>query len=351
MSVTQIDPQQEVPESSRRSKPARARILYAHRDQVVASVQQLLAELEAEPVHALVPRLGGAKRHLLRSKGKLVRPMMVWLLGRALDVPGARLASYATVVEMIHAASLLHDDVIDRADRRRHLPSANASYDNRIPVLAGDALLADVMDRVAELGDVATIRGVARAVQDLVAGEVLQYELQGEVHGSVETCIEVAELKTAALLSLCTWLPAHLAGLGEDARRSYASMGRTVGVAFQLTDDVLDFEAADSGKPAFGDWQEARTNAVTAALVRRVPQAAPRLQDYFASPAPRSAERSRQLCGALFSAAELAAAVADVRALAGDYVALAERHAEQLPDNDLGRLFVDLQRRLLGRSR
>lgn len=316
----------------------------------IESVQAFLDGLQKEPQDNLIPRFTAAKTHLLRRSGKLVRPLIVWLLGKSLGIGDEQLKPYAVSVELIHVASLLHDDVIDRADTRRHAPSANALYDNTLPVLAGDALLAEVQDSLARLGDIEAIRCVAATIQDLVAGEAWQYELQGKAHDDIQSCVEVSTLKTGALLSFCTWVPAHLAKLPEEKRQSFAAVGRYTGISFQLVDDLIDFFGEQSGKPQLGDWQEGKTNAMTAALLQVHPEAKPILADLFTSKERPSGEACLALLEKTFPKPAIEAATAKVKQLAEEYAVLAQRHCEAVPDNETGKLFRQLQKTLLERT-
>jgi geranylgeranyl pyrophosphate synthase len=297
-----------------------------------------------------VPRLTEARRHLLREPGKMVRPLIVSLLGRALGLDDAATRPYALSVELIHAASLLHDDVIDRADTRRRRPTANAAYDNTLPVLAGDGILADVMARVAALGDLSIIQAIASTIQDLVSGEAWQYELRGAPHDDVQACLEVAELKTGALLSLCTWLPARVARLPDEQLASYAAIGRYTGVSFQIIDDALDFDAASTGKPALGDWSEAKTNVMTAQLLLVEPSARPALAELFASAQRPTTEDCARVLGDAFRPESIAEARKRTNALAEEYATLAHHHARFVPDNLSGKLFEALRKSLLART-
>ncbi len=315
-----------------------------------ASVSAFLEDLEADPHTHLAARFGAARMHLFREPGKLIRPMIVWLLGRSLGVESARIAPYALVTELIHGASLLHDDVIDRALTRRNRPTANAVFDNTLPVLAGDALLAEVTGRLAELGDLEVVRVVSATIQDLVAGEALQYELRGTAHGDVDSCVSVAELKTASLLSLCTWLPARLARR-SDLAEDFAAIGRFTGIAYQLMDDVLDFEAEETGKPPFSDWVEGKTNAVTAALIRAWPPGQSHLTSFFADSSLRDADLCRRVWFDEVPSAAREQALAEVRNLAQGYTARADHHAKRVPGNAEGDLFETLRHHLLLRSR
>lgn len=317
---------------------------------VRAEVASFLDALSRDPQGQLLPRYHGAQRHLLAQRGKLVRPLIVWLVGRALDVPEARLRPYATFVELLHNATLLHDDVIDRADERRHKPTANARFDNTLSVLAGDSLLAEAADIPTSRGDIETTRALAATLRDLVAGEAWQYELQGTAHDDIQLCVEIGELKTGSLLSLCTWIPARLAALCPEERERFAAIGRHVGVSFQLIDDVLDFESVDSGKPRLADWRERKTNAMTATLLQLCPTARPELARVFGQAEPLTVDACEALAARLFTAEVQAEAARLVRARAAEYAALADHHATLVPDTAEGRLYRTLQTRLLDRA-
>jgi octaprenyl-diphosphate synthase len=332
------------------ARDAGATEIGAYTGRAVAAVHSFLDDLDRDPQASLVPRLTEARRHLLRDPGKMVRPLIVSLLGRSLGLDDAVTRPYALSVELIHAASLLHDDVIDRADTRRRRPTANAAYDNTLPVLAGDGILADVMARVAAQGDLSIIQAIAATIQDLVAGEAWQYELRGAPHDDVQACLEVAELKTGALLSLCTWLPARVARLSDDQLASYAAIGRYTGVSFQIIDDVLDFDASNTGKPALGDWSEAKTNVMTAQLVALEPSARPALAALFARAERPSSADCMQVLASAFRAETVAEARRRANALAEEYATLADHHARFVPDNLTGRLFETLRKGLLRRT-
>jgi octaprenyl-diphosphate synthase len=322
----------------------------AYTTRAVDSIESFLDDLDRDALASLVPRLTSARRHLLGAPGKMVRPIIVSLLGRALGLDDEATRPYALSVELIHAASLLHDDVVDRADTRRHRPTANAEFDNTIPVLAGDGILAEVMARVAAEGNLSIIQAIASTIQDLVTGEAWQYELRGEPHDDVQACLEVAELKTGALLSLCTWMPARIARVDDAQLVSFAAIGRYTGVSFQIIDDLLDFDAAETGKSLLGDWCEAKTNVMTAQLLHVQPSARPALAELFcASQRPSSSDCEAVLKRA-FSETTVAEARRRTAALAQEYAALADHHARFVPTNAPGQLFETLRKGLLRRA-
>lgn len=344
------DPEQPHSESQARSAALkRPNRVLDHPKRIAQSVSAFLAQVSEDPQDLLLPRLSGAKSHLLAQPGKLVRPLIVWLLGRAFDVPGHRLYPFALSVELLHNACLLHDDVIDDSTLRRRRPTANARYDNTLPILAGDCLLANSISEVASTGDVKAMQALASAIQDLASGEALQYELTGELHDDIQLCVEIAELKTGVLFSFGTWLPGHLAELPAERQAALASVGRNTGVCFQLIDDTLDFDAERSGKPALADWKEAKTNSVTAMLLQLDRSTRKPLERLFAQPSEDRDRLAQEILEGEISVASIAEALERVRELAREYAALADYHARVIPDNEPGRLFEELRAFLLQR--
>lgn len=188
--------------------------------------------------------------------GKKLRPKLVYWFGERYGIPRARLKPYAWAAEAVHTATLLHDDVVDRADQRRGGPSANQLFDNTVPVLSGDYWLARAMQTVAETGSLELVRELCRSVRDLVDGECLQHELRFTIPDA-ETLDRIAVLKTSSLIRWCGLVGPTLAGSSErDAvERFLEDWGRE----FQRRDDLLDL-VGDEGKPAWGDLREGKIN-------------------------------------------------------------------------------------------
>jgi heptaprenyl diphosphate synthase len=201
------------------------------------------------------PTLSVAAGHLLRAGGKRLRPLLALLAARfgptrrAPETAGEAAVAVATLVELIHAASLYHDDVMDQAPLRRGVPSANARWGDRIAVLAGDFLMARAAEISADLGNEAVAMQV-EALSRLVRGQVR--EAAGVPSGAdpVEHCLHVMADKTAALLAMAAGLGATVAGADPATARALSCYGEALGVAFQLADDIRDVtaESTESGK-------------------------------------------------------------------------------------------------------
>jgi len=275
------------------------------------------------------PSLANPAHHLLSAGGKRVRPLLIALLGRALDVPFEKLASCAVSAELVHTATLLHDDILDGATTRRGRITAHLKYGAHTAILSGDALLSKAISDMAELGDPEILKRLAQTVRELVEGECLQADLMGQVHGDVEAVLEVARRKTASLFAWSGWVTGHRAGRHAD---DLFRFGTHLGLAFQLLDDILDWEGKNTGKPLFADLLETKLNSVGVMLVKRSKRAATLLEGSFSQkdehgyiPNPLALGHSLQEC------LEYAEAIGWARKEAQDHSAFAISHLEKLP--------------------
>jgi len=217
-----------------------------------------------EEVLATVPRgasvVHRSAHHLLDLGGKHLRPMCVALaakLGSGFG-PGAR--QLAVAVELIHNATLLHDDVIDLGDTRRGAPTARTVYGNAASIFAGDWLLIEALKRVQAAKQPGLLDRTLATIEEMIQAEALQLENRGRVNGVREDYFRVVEGKTAALFRWGMYAGAAAGGLDETVRESLASFGMKLGMAFQLVDDVLDFTGNSqvTGKALFADLREGK---------------------------------------------------------------------------------------------
>lgn len=180
--------------------------------------------------------------------GKRIRPLLTLLMGRLFQVPLDKLAPYARIIELLHAASLAHDDVIDNATMRRANPSINVVASNKKAVLAGDFLFAEVIIAVSEEGNLTLVKEIAKVIQKLSDGEWQQLKIAQERILSHELVEEVALNKTASVLTWCSIVGPYLANFESEIERDKLVLlardfGRHLGLAFQFIDDTLDFQA------------------------------------------------------------------------------------------------------------
>ena len=201
-------------------------------------------------------------RHVLLSGGKCLRPFLTLLMGRALgcrEEQDSLLFELGAAIEMLHAATLLHDDILDNADLRRGSPAAHTLYGVAPVILAGDAMLAKALHIVSSLGDARLTACVSEAVMRTAGGELAEFSHLRNMDLSQEEYIDIITGKTAWMLRASCELGAALAGAAEPLLRAAAAFGLELGIAFQMVDDALDFSPAEeTGKPTGGDLREGK---------------------------------------------------------------------------------------------
>jgi octaprenyl-diphosphate synthase len=197
-------------------------------------------------------------RYLVRQKGKRVRPILVLLSAKACGEIGESTFRGATLVEILHTATLVHDDVVDDADTRRGLATINAVWKNKLAVLMGDYLLARGLLLSIEGNDHYFLRATSLAVKRMSEGELLQIQKSRQLDITEETYLRIISDKTASLLSTCTDIGCASVTTDEQTRSSLRAYGENVGIAFQIRDDLLDYLGRKSiiGKPTGIDLKE-----------------------------------------------------------------------------------------------
>ena len=224
---------------------------------VEADLDALLADLRAL-IGAGHPILQAAAEHLFAAGGKRIRPGIVLLVSRAIAPDGElspRHRRLAEITEMIHTASLVHDDVVDGADTRRGVATVHSRFNHRVAVLAGDFLFAQASWHLANLDDLEVVKLLSRVIMDLADGEVKQGLFRYDTGQSFETYLEKSYCKTASLIANSARAAGVLSGLAEPQLDDLYCFGRQLGLAFQVVDDILDFTGSDQqlGKPAASD--------------------------------------------------------------------------------------------------
>jgi len=218
----------------------------------LASFAERVSERIRSLIRSLGPELEPVVAGLVERPGKRLRSQLVAHCASLGDPKPRDMVQAGAVVELLQVASLLHDDVVDRAQTRRHAPAAHVSHGVESALLGGVACFALAGLGAAELGAVAN-RLTSRAVADLSRGEMLDVERAFDVELSAEDYLAVVEGKTAPLFRLSCELGAVLGGCEPEIRRAVAAFGAEIGVGFQVLDDCLDIAAAGTGKPAGRD--------------------------------------------------------------------------------------------------
>jgi octaprenyl-diphosphate synthase len=228
--------------------------------QAMPDVEATLIETTSSSVE-LIPEISN---HLIVSGGKRIRPCLLLLFEKACGNFGkARGVPLAVATELMHSATLLHDDVVDRGHLRRGVPSAPRVYGNAASVLVGDFLLARAFDIVVEHGDQILLSELAKVFTAMAEGEMLQLIRSGRVAISLPDYVEIISSKTAGLFSWCCRAGAALGDGNADGNRARraAEFGKNFGMAFQIIDDVLDYTASpdQSGKDLANDLLQGKT--------------------------------------------------------------------------------------------
>ena len=219
---------------------------------------KILTENLKKLISARHPILGAAAEHLFGAGGKRIRPAIVLLVSRATMLDREitqRHRRLAEITEMIHTASLVHDDVVDEATVRRSVPTVNSLFDNRIAVLAGDFLFAQSSWYLANLDNLEVVKLLSEVIRDFAEGEILQGLNRFETNLSLESYLEKSYYKTASLIANSAKAAGLLSDVSEEIARNLYAYGKNLGLAFQIVDDILDFTGSTEvlGKPAGSD--------------------------------------------------------------------------------------------------
>ncbi|MFN5984707.1 MAG: polyprenyl synthetase family protein [Fluviicola sp.] len=230
------------------------------------TVKEIIAPIETEmkdfekrfhkSMESHVPLLDRITHYIVRRKGKQMRPMFLFLTAKMLGEINDRTYESATLVELLHTATLVHDDVVDDANERRGFFSVNALWKNKIAVLVGDYMLSRILINSIESKNIRALEIVARSVREMSEGELLQIEKARKLNITEEVYFDVIRQKTASLISsVCEAAAASVDR--EDVAPTMRKFGELVGMAFQIKDDIFDFgEPGNIGKPTGNDIRE-----------------------------------------------------------------------------------------------
>jgi all-trans-nonaprenyl-diphosphate synthase len=251
-------------------------------------LRTLTANLK-ELVGARHPILYAAAEHLFEGKGKSLRPALVLLVSRATmtdqDIT-SRHRRLAEITEMIHTASLVHDDVIDMAELRRGIPTVNSDFGNRIAVLAGDFLFAQASWYLANLDNLEVVKLLSKVITDFAEGEIRQSLTAFDLSLTLEDYLEKSFYKTASLMAGSSKAAGVLSGVTLAQAEQLFSFGKHFGIAFQVVDDILDFTSSTEtlGKPAGSDLRQGNLTAPALFALEEMPQLSGLIEREFSEP-------------------------------------------------------------------
>ena len=203
--------------------------------------------------------LGSALEHIRKRAGKRMRPMLILLMAKNFGQVTEVTQHAAVGLELLHTASLVHDDVVDESRERRGQASVNATYDNKVAVLVGDYILSTALLHVAHTGSQQIVTFLAELGRTLSNGEILQLTNIGRKDISEDVYYDVIKQKTAALFEACCAMGALSAGASDDAIAKAKKFGQNLGVIFQIRDDIFDYyDSPQIGKPTGNDMAEGK---------------------------------------------------------------------------------------------
>jgi octaprenyl-diphosphate synthase len=293
---------------------------------VARELEQVTDELR-RAIAADFPVIADVNHHLLRMKGKLFRPTLLLLSNLASGGRTPRAVTLAAVVELIHLATLVHDDSVDHSVRRRGLPTINALFSHQVAVIMGDYLYSRAIIELVALDDLEPLRVLGRVTNEMTVGEMRQLEAHDRLTYSEGAYERLIRAKTASLLSGACEVGALRA---EPAHRAaLARFGMSLGMAFQITDDLLDYTEPEAvtGKPSGQDLKEHKVTLPLIAALSRLPPGARRVvEDLMAS-----AEPSDSLVAEVIRLVEEAGGLAEARRRAGELAQQAEAELDVLP--------------------
>jgi octaprenyl-diphosphate synthase len=297
-------------------------------DKLVRVEEELLLHFRSP-----IPTIDRIGAYLAQGGGKRIRPALLLLSARLLDYrDGEKDVRYAAVVEFIHTATLVHDDIIDEARLRRGRTSANARWGNNLTVLFGDYLYTMSMGIALDEGDLTILKVLSDTTLSMIEGEIIGIEKEGVMNVTKEEALEITRRKTADLFAAACRLPAHFAPQGDlVAAQRLGEYGRCLGMAFQLIDDLLDYTGneADVGKPVLNDLREGK---LTMPLLLALPRASASERERVASVLRERDFQSVQPSDIL-AIVDRYDGIPETRALARDYAGAARVALGAFPDS------------------
>lgn len=210
--------------------------------------------------------------YILGSGGKRLRPKIVMLIGRSIGLTDEKLLPVAHAVELMHTASLLHDDVVDCTEIRRARPTANQVFGDKPALLAGDFITASAMETLCRIGSLDLVEGMSQTVKKMAEGELKELQYAKEFHDDLDVYLDIIYLKTATLFEFCAYAPGILAGLAPEALKALKNYGKAVGMGFQIVDDIINLTPSkDDNKDPFNDILEGKSTLPLVFVFRENP--------------------------------------------------------------------------------
>jgi len=319
--------------------------------EIFALLSEDLAAIEREfgrDTVAGVEAITEIGEYLRNGGGKRIRPALLLLSAKLFDYRGRGAVRLGAVVEMIHTATLVHDDIIDEAQTRRGRPAANTQWGNSKCVLAGDWLYMQAFKVALQERNFRILDALIELTQQMVEGELLQMEKLGKLI-SLDEHFDLIYRKTACLFSVCMRLGAILGGASTEQEENLAQYGRDLGMAFQIVDDVLDLTASEEvlGKPVASDLREGK---VTMAVIHSLERCSPEERDKVALVLQERAF-NQVTHGEILRMLEKYGSIDAAHARAEQYATLARNAICSFPDSEIKRSLLWATDFVVGREK
>jgi len=295
------------------------------------------------------PRIPEVTSHLIGAGGKRLRPMLTLAAARLFGYSGDEHLKLAATVEFIHTATLLHDDVVDESLKRRGKPTANLLWDNKSSVLVGDYLFSRSFQLMVEIGSLAILDILASASATIAEGEVLQLTVSKNIKTDETTYLKVIRGKTAALFSAATQVGGKVASAEENACKALYEYGDSLGIAFQIIDDLLDVEGnlQKTGKNNGDDFRERK---VTMPFIKAIKKSTKSELEFWKRTIERGDQNDDDWDKALLLMQKYDA-LSDTRREAEIWINRAKLALRALPNSEVTLLLSDLADYVLTRSK
>ncbi|MCG3089947.1 polyprenyl synthetase family protein [Sporosarcina cyprini] len=305
-----------------------------------ADFRKDLAYIEKElekSVDSSSPIIRQASLHLLRAGGKRIRPIFVILASKFGDYSLERVSKVAVSLELIHMASLVHDDVIDNSDMRRGFETVKSKWDNRIAMYTGDFIFSKALISIGEIEHAGVHRLLAETMLEICKGEIIQIDYQQKLDQSLRDYLRRIKRKTALLLSSSCELGALVSGADSSLVRKMRRFGYFAGMAYQIVDDILDITATDEqlGKPAGSDLMNGHVT-LPILYIKDDPDFKPYMLKSF------DGSLTEPERGEMLSYIRNSGAIEKAQAISDRYLSKAVAELEALPDGDAKKALLQI---------
>lgn len=298
-------------------------------------IERKLKEVEREMeerIHSSVPTVALIGDYVAEGGGKRIRPALLLLGARLLGYEGSRDVRYGAMIEFIHSATLVHDDIIDAAETRRGRPSVNRRWGNELTVLFGDYLYMKAMEIALDEGDLKVLKLLSDVTLAMTEGEILGSERRGSIDIGLPVYLDIVRRKTALLFAAACKIPALLLPAGAPYADTLWGFGEALGTAFQLQDDLLDYTASEEelGKPVLSDLREGK---LTLPLILALPSMS-RSERGLVEVVMREQRFESVTADQLLEIVHRTGAMASARRMLEEWASRAADHAGRLPAGD-----------------